>query len=514
MFSWAPTNNHAGAHTVTITVSDGVLTDTETIAITVTAVNDAPVLTAIGNKEVNENATLTLTASATDEDNATLTFALDGISTGKGMTLSSAGAFSWTPANIHAGTHEVTITVSDGVLTDSETITITVNTVNHAPVLASIGNRQVNEDATLIFTASATDQDDATLTFTLDATASGKGMTLSSTGAFSWTPTKSNVGPHQATITVSDGVLTDSETITITVNAVNHAPVLAAIGNKEVNEDLTLTLTASATDEDNETLAFDLDATSSTKGMTINPAGGFSWTPTQAQLGNHSVTITLSDGKLTDSETFTITVHAVNDAPVVSVSGGLNLSKGAKATITSAVLLVTDPDNTTAEIMFTVTALPVNGTLLRNETALALNNTFSQADVNQNRISYQHNGLNGDTDKFSFSVSDGQGGAISATDFSISIDITTAIETGLDADVSIYPVPAWKEVNMKMTNTYRGRVNFHLVDITGKEMMIEDVTKENTELIHSIDLSNIPSGILFLQITTAKYTRTLKLLKK
>jgi hypothetical protein len=65
-----------------------------------------------------------------------------------------------------------------------------------------------------------------------------------------------------------------------------------------------------------------------------------------------------------------------------------------------------------------------------------------------------------------------------------------------------------------MTNAYRGTVNLRLVDVTGKEMMVEVVTKENAELIHAIDVSNVPSGVLFLQITTAGHTRTLKLLKK
>ena len=62
----------------------------------------------------------------------------------------------------------------------------------------------------------------------------------SSTGVFSWTPTEAQGGlTPSVTITVTDngsGNLTDSETFTITVNEVNVAPVLAAIGNQSVNE--------------------------------------------------------------------------------------------------------------------------------------------------------------------------------------------------------------------------------------------------------------------------------------
>ena len=49
---------------------------------------------------------------------------------------------------------------------------------------------------------------------------------------------------------VSDGGLTDSETITVTVNEINAAPVLAAIGNRTVNEGVTLTFAATASDAD------------------------------------------------------------------------------------------------------------------------------------------------------------------------------------------------------------------------------------------------------------------------
>ena len=63
-------------------------------------------------------------------------------------------------------------------------------------------------------------------------------MTINaSTGVFTWTPTEAQ-GPGSYTfdVIVSDGTLTDSETITITVSEVNVAPVLDAIGNQTVDE--------------------------------------------------------------------------------------------------------------------------------------------------------------------------------------------------------------------------------------------------------------------------------------
>ena len=90
----------------------------------------------------------------------------------------------------------MTVTVTDNGtnpanLTDAETITITVGEVNVAPVLGAIGDKSVDEQATLAFTATATDQDlpAQTLTYSLDAASLASGMTIDARrGAFSWTP--------------------------------------------------------------------------------------------------------------------------------------------------------------------------------------------------------------------------------------------------------------------------------------------------------------------------------------
>ena len=76
-------------------------------------------------------------------------------------------------------------------------VSLTVNAVNDPPVLGSIGNRSVNEQATLTIPVSATDQDDPvqTLTYSLDAAAIAWGMNINSaTGVFTWTPTESQGG--------------------------------------------------------------------------------------------------------------------------------------------------------------------------------------------------------------------------------------------------------------------------------------------------------------------------------
>jgi len=326
-FTWAPSEAQGpGVYPITIRVTDNgspVLSDFETIQVTVNETNNAPALTPIGNKTGNEGSLITFTATATDSDEPaqTLTYSLD---TGapSGASITSGGVFSFTPTEAQGpGVYTVTVRVTDNGLPNrstTETIQITVNEANLAPVLASIGNRTVNEGSLLTFTATATDADAPaqTLTFTLDAGApAGANMTIG--GVFTWTPAEAQ-GPSNYVVTVrvtdnGPGAATDFETISITVNEVNTAPVLAAIGNKSVTEGSLLTFTATATDSDQpaQTLTFSID-TGAPFGASITAGGVFTWTPSAAQgPSNYVVTIRVTDNgslALDDSETITINV--------------------------------------------------------------------------------------------------------------------------------------------------------------------------------------------------------------
>src|SRR5207342_976087 len=123
-------------------------------------------------------------------------------------------------------------------------IAITVGEVNQAPVLAPIGNRTVVEGTLLTFVVSATDPDLPANTLTYSASGLPAGATFdAATRTFSWTPTNAQ-GPgvfNGITFSVSDGVVSVSETIAITVTEVNQAPVLAPIGNRTVAEGTMLT---------------------------------------------------------------------------------------------------------------------------------------------------------------------------------------------------------------------------------------------------------------------------------
>ncbi|HEX6827988.1 MAG TPA: putative Ig domain-containing protein [Burkholderiales bacterium] len=352
-FSWTPTA--AGNSSATVTVTDaGGLTDSESITITVgAAANQPPVLNPIGSKTVDEGTLLTFTATASDPDGGTLTFSATGLPAG--ATLTPAGVFTWTPTFAQAGNFNATIIVTDaGGLTDSEQITLTVGNVNRPPVLNLIGNKSATVGAPLTFTASAADPDGDTMTFS--ATGLPAGATLTPQGVFSWTPTAA--GNSTVTITVTDsGGATDSETITITVGNVNRPPVLNPIGSKTVGENQLLTFTATASDPDGDTLTF--SATGLPAGATLTPQGVFSWTPTFAQAGSYTVTITVSDpGALKAQESITITVGNTNRAPSVNAITNKTATEGQALAFTVS---GTDPDGDA--LTFSATGLPAGATL-------------------------------------------------------------------------------------------------------------------------------------------------------
>ncbi len=261
--------------TVRVT-DDGVpsLDDFETITITVNDVNLPPVLAAIGARRVDEGSLLTFTASATDDDLPvnTLTFSLDsGAPTGATIN-PTTGQFRWTPGEADGpGVYSVTVrVVDDGTpsLDDFETFDITVAEVNQAPVLEAIGNKSADEGSLFTFSVSATDADlpANNLSFSLDSGAPSGATINPSTGQFRWTPGEADgPGVYSVTVRVDDDEtpsLNDFQTFDITVNQVNQAPVLEAIGNKSVDEGSLLTFTVSATDADlpANTLAFSLDS--------------------------------------------------------------------------------------------------------------------------------------------------------------------------------------------------------------------------------------------------------------
>jgi len=272
-----------------------------------------PVFAPIGNKDATVGTLLTFAVTASDPNGDTLTYSASGLP--QGATFSNR-TFTWTPAAGQVGSHEVTFTVSDGQAQDSATITITVTTPNSRPVLAAIGSKSVNENASLSFPVSATDTDSQDM-LTYSASGLPNGATFSGQ-TFTWRPGYNQAGSYQVTFAVSDGRDQDSEVVTISVANVNRTPAMSSISDRSVDTGNTLEFSITATDPDGDSLTY------SAGGM---PAGAnlsgpnFTWTPTSSQTGSYDITFAASDGNLSASRTATIVVVAAKPdttAPVIA----------------------------------------------------------------------------------------------------------------------------------------------------------------------------------------------------
>ncbi len=116
-----------------------------------------------------------------------------------------------------------------------------------------------------------------------------------------------------------------------------------------------------------------------------------------------------------------IQLVAVNDEQVLSVNTGITIQENALGNvITSAMLRTDDLDNPNSQLVYTVTNSTSHGTLRLNGVAINNGGTFTQADLDANRVTYDHDGTEQFADAFTFTIDDGLGTSNTST-FAISI---------------------------------------------------------------------------------------------
>ncbi|MGH8016201.1 MAG: putative Ig domain-containing protein, partial [Candidatus Zixiibacteriota bacterium] len=370
-FNWTPTFTQSGTYNLTFRATDGSLVDTEIVTITVNeAGNQFPVLATIGPRNGTEGVNLNFGVSATDPDGSSPQLTATPLPAGATFNDNGngTGTFNWTPTFTQSGSYNVKFVATDGVLRDSEFVSITiVESGNQAPVLAAIGARSITEGALLTFGISATDPDGTTPNFTTSTLPAGATFINNGngTGSFSWTPTFVQAGSYPVTFRATDGTLTDTEVVVITVNeAGNQRPVLAVIGAKSVTEGNNLTFNTSATDADGTTPI--MSAVNLPSGASFinngNGTGTFNWTPNFTQSGPYNVTFISSDGTLADSELVTISVNeAGNQPPILAPIGFRSTTEGVNLNF---IISATDADGTTPTL--TSSTLPSGATFVNN----------------------------------------------------------------------------------------------------------------------------------------------------
>ena len=396
--TWTPFENQGpGVYTLTVKVTDNnpdavnakQLSVTNSFTVTVNEVNTAPVLTAPATQTINELATLVVTNLATDADIPAniLTFQL--VSKPTGMTITTnTGVITWTPTEAQGpSSNWVTVAVFDNgtpILSATQSFAVLVKEVNVAPVLPVLGQQTAIEGNLFTLNVAATDEDIPANALTYTLLFPPAGVSISSNGVVSWTPTQLQApATHTLKVKVTDynpdavnaQQLSATNSYLVRVLPINHPPRLGPVASWMVDEMRLLTSTITATDPDaGDVLRFSLGA-GAPAGAAIDPATGvFTWTPTEQQgPGTYTVTVTVTDNgsqhgsaDLSDSQTFTITVREVNRPPLLAKIADLVVQAGDTVSFRAT---ATDPDwpsNTltySMDVYSLIPPVPANATL-------------------------------------------------------------------------------------------------------------------------------------------------------
>ena len=342
-----------GSATVTVTASDGSLTATQTIAVTVP--NRSPVavgtIDAVTMKLDGGATDVNVSGNFSDPDGQTLTYTAVSSDTAKATVSVSGAVVKITPVAV--GAAAVTVTASDSSLTATQLIVVTVNPANRAPTkvgtISSVSVLPGGNAAEVDVSSNFSDPDNDKLSYTAVSSDTTKVTVSVSEAVVTITPVAA--GAATVTVTASDGSLIASQTIDVTVRQSNRAPTAEGTISP-----VTLTAGASPTDvdvsskfsdPDNDTLSY--TAVSDTTGVATVSVSGAVVSITPKAAGTATVTVTGSDGKLTDDQTINVTVNAApNRAPtVVRAILPVTLTAGGSATDVNVSGTFSDPDNDT-----------------------------------------------------------------------------------------------------------------------------------------------------------------------
>lgn len=268
--------------------------------------------------------------------------------------------------------------------------------INHAPVATSDA-ASVTEDGSVAVDvlANDSDADDDVLSVTSVTTPAHGSAGLDASGNVVYTPAANYFGSDSFTYVVSDGDLSDSAPVSITVTPVNDAPV-AADDAANTAEGASVTVDVLANDIDLEGDQLTVTAAGQpAHGTASLVSGGVRYTPEAGFSGSDSFTYTVSDGAATDSATVSVTIAPGNHPPLTNTDSA-STSEARPVTI-NVLANDTDPDGD-ALTLSSVTP-PAHGT----------------ASVDGGNVVYSPAPTYSGPDSFTYNVTDGQGGTATGT---------------------------------------------------------------------------------------------------
>jgi hypothetical protein len=468
--------------TVRFTANDGELnSDPVTRDITVTSVNDCPDITGHASLSTPEEDTILIKLgylTFTDVDNVPGDFS---IAVASGTNYTFAGNIV-TPALDFSGTLNVNVKLSDLECTVDYVLPVSVTGSNDPPVFnfASLPTDAYEQQSyTLIIRAYDPDPGDVV---TYSVPLKPDWLNVISDTILTGVPEFADIGANPVTIRISDSKVNVDTSFVIDVHTSNYIPHITSTPITSIDEDELYIYNIIVVDTNSQDPLI-LTAPVLPDWLTLNAVQQtLTGTPTNDQVGyeesvDYTVQLKVFDSKQDSTQTFKITVHNVNDAPVITGQADTIIIRPFQsAAITLSNLLVEDVDNPNDEL--TLTVLPGTGYSIAGNTITLSTSTLGLLGVGV-RVS--------DGDKFDESV------------YYIKVTESTGIRD-LSADASkivkIYPNPASDHIMFEINSI--GEFNIEIINITGRTLYKNNFELKGTPV--EINTNDMPNGLYFYRI--------------
>ena len=411
-----PDANGDDQYEVTVRASDSMNTGTLDVIVTVTGVNEPPVISGPPSVDFAENATGTVaTYTAPDPENDTVVWSLTGADAARfgitGGVLTFTSSPNYEDARDAGGdnVYNVTVNASDGEAADTHDVAVTVTNADEAGALAlSSGQPQVGT----ALTATLSDLDIVqSTTWKWERSAGGSTWTVIATATTSsYTPASGDLN-HKLRVTAgySDGHGSGKSLTATPSNTVEAAPVMntaptfdSSTATREVAEnsppDTPVGLAVTADDTENDRLTYTIPGPSF---FTINGASGQIRVALGALLNHeaapsHDVTVRAADpSDLSATIAVTINVGDVNEAPVAGDEVGADAVTTDEDTPVTIAVLDNDSDPETDTLQVTgIATQPRDGT--------------ATVDADRQTVTYEPATNRHGAADFTYTVSDGR----------------------------------------------------------------------------------------------------------
>lgn len=373
LIDYTPDADYAGSDSFTYTIEDssGAVSNAATVTVSVIGVNDVPVAVA-DPASVDEDDSVEVDVLANDSDidgtlDVTTVAIVNNGANGTAVVNSTTGVITYTPDADFNGSDSFTYQVDDnlGGTSNEATVSVTVNSINDAPVAANDTVTALLEDTPHNINVLGNDSDiDGALNVAsvevVSAPTNGATSVNTGTGMVTYTPSENYFGSDSFSYRVMDelGEWSNTATVTLTIDSVNDLP---AAGDDSAVTDEDSSVLISLLDNDSDIdgtvdLTTVVIASAASNGSVDNHGDGtVTYTPSADFNGTDTFGYTVMDdaGEASGMATVSITVNPVNDAPSISGSAAASAQLGSNY---SFVPTVNDVDGDT--LSFSITGKP------------------------------------------------------------------------------------------------------------------------------------------------------------